>query len=348
MSQAWPLDFEPFCGQARSFLDGFRRGDAGWASRPDGEVDLYGDADAAYALWILGDLDEVAVPEREAWASRIQAAQDRDSGWFDRSLLAGHGVPHATAFATGALVLLGACPLHPLRYAESLFASRVSTDAWLDGFRWSQVWTGSHAAGAAAAVLDAPKGLSLPEDWSEALLAALDARVDPATGFWKRALHDRVLRKPTTLDLGGAAHFWWLYDRLGRSIPHPARAVAGIVRLQRRTGLWGSRIFGGRFPQGIDFDALHGLRVAWPRLSEVERRGLRGPVEAALRRYADAAHAWLLAEGSCTRLIRKTHKLVGTLDALAELDHGSRTILGSSCVATSRPLRSALTRVCWQ
>jgi hypothetical protein len=324
-----PRDFEPFLEQARAFLARFP------------EDDLYGAADAAYARWILGEL-----PADPARVERIRSFQDPATGWFDRSLLPGHGRAHATAFATGALVLQGARPAHPLRYAEALFRNRDAIDAWLDGFRWNQVWTGSHAAGAAAAVLEAPEGLSLPGGWGEALLDALDERVDPATGFWKRALHDRVLRRPTTLDLGGAAHFWWLHDRLGRRIPCAARAFAGILALQRRSGLWGSRVFGGAFPQGIDLDALNGLRLAWRGLDDGAREAGRAPLRATLERYAETAHAVLCAPAALERHFRGPHKLVGTLNALAELDLLSRTVFDEP---TTRPaLRSTLTAVCWQ
>jgi hypothetical protein len=323
--------------------------DGAFASRAGGPPDLYGAADAAYALFVLGELDTLTdAPGRDLWAERIRAYQDPETGWFDRSLLPGHGVPHATAFAVGALALLGAKPAAPLRYAEALFADRARIDAWLDGFRWSQVWTGSHAAGAAAAVIDAPDGLALRPDWGDDLLEALAARVDPATGFWKRAWHDRLVRRPTTLDLGGAAHFWWLFDRLGRPIPHAAKVCDGILGLQRATGLWGSRIFGGRFPHGIDFDALNGLRLAWNALGPDERAARRGAIGAALDRYGRAAHAWLTPPGAVARLLRAPHKLVGTLDALAELDLAGRAILGEGRRPVAPALCSALTRVAWQ
>ena len=356
------LDFTAFAAQARAFLAGFQRPprpleagglDGAFASAANGGADLYGAADAAYALWILGELEPLTDSEgRAAWAERIRQHQDPDDGWFDRALLPGHGVPHATAFATGALRLLGSAPATPLRYAERLFADRASIDDWLDGFRWTQIWTGSHAAGAAAAVIDAPDGVALPREWGATVLDALEARVDARTGLWKRASHDRVLRRPTTLDLGGAAHFWWLFDRLGRPIPSPERAIESILALQRRTGIWGSRLFGGRFPQGIDFDALHGLRIAWRSLpadlSAARREALADRIRASLDRYARAAHAWLTPAGAVARLFPAPHKLVGTLDALAELELAAHAIVGESRVGAPRPLRSALTRVSWQ
>ncbi|MDJ0787403.1 MAG: hypothetical protein QNK05_11390 [Myxococcota bacterium] len=347
-------DFEPFFVQARCFLDRFHRPsidgreaalDGSFASAAEGSADLYGAADAAYALFILGDLEERTTPEsRQRWIARIQACQDASTGWFDGPLLPGHGIPHATAFATGALVLLGGKPAHPLRYAATLFSSRPAVDAWLDGFRWNQIWTGSHAAGAAAAAFDAPAELPLPSDWITTLLDALSARVD-STGFWKRALHDRLLRRPNALDLGGAAHFWWLYDRSGRPIPHPERALDGILGLQRSNGLWGNRVFGGAFPQGLDFDALHGLRIAW---RDAGSPASRVPaLQSAISRYARVAHAMLTPAGAVERCFRAPHKLVGTLDALAELEALGRTVLGESVVGGAE-LTSALTHVSWQ
>jgi hypothetical protein len=155
-------------------------------------------------------------------------------------------------------------------------------------------------------------------------------------------------RRPTTIDLGGAAHFWWVYHHLGRPIPHPEKVVASIVALQRETGLWGTRLFNGAYPQGIDFDALNGLRLAWPQLSEEARSARRSQTVATLDRYACAADAHLNADESVERVFRTSHKLVGTLNALAELDLLYRTLTGSPKLETSTRLRSALTRVAWQ
>ncbi len=352
------LDFAPFLEQVDAFLARCRVPatapgpgtlDGAFSSRPGGVADLYGAADAAYLLWSAGMLEARTTHEdRRAWARRIQACQNPASGWFDQSLLAAHGVPHATAFATGALSLLGERPAHPLRFGETLFASRSRIDAWLDGFRWGQIWTGSHAAGAAAAALDAPWGLELPDDWGVWLLDALDDRVDPSTGLWKRARRDRILRGPTTVDLGGAAHFWWLYDRLGRAIPFPEQAFDAVLGLQRRSGLWGSRLYGGAMPQGIDFDALYGLRVAWGRCSEAFRFSRRDRLGAALDRYVRAAHAQLTPPGAVDRRFHTLHKLVGTLNALAELDALGHGLFGRRLVGAAPALRSALTQVSWQ
>jgi hypothetical protein len=88
--------------------------------------------------------------------------------------------------------------------------------------------------------------------------------------------------------------------------------------------------------------------LAWLQLSEKTRASRRSQIEEALDRYACAADAHLNSVGSVDRLFATPHKLVGTLNALAELDLLYRTLTGTPKLETSTPLRSALTRVTWQ
>lgn len=320
-----------------------------FAHRPHRPTDVYGSADLVFVLWIVGELESRTTPAgRQEWISRIQAFQDPETGYFGRGHLAGHGPAHATGFATAALRLLGAQPAYPFRWAGSLFGSRERVESWLDSLDWNVVWTGSHGAGTAAALLDAPSLATLPRGWEGWVLDGLSARVDARTGFWKRGLLDAFFRRPTTLDLGGAAHFWWLYDRLSKPIPSPRKAIEGILSLQRRTGLWGTRLFNGNFPQGIDFDALHGLRCGLKQLSGDERRSSGERIVAAIDRYADAVERHLEDAGSLARLLSTSHKVVGTLNALAEADGLYTELTGAPRFLTPRPWRSALTAVSWQ
>jgi hypothetical protein len=320
-----------------------------FSTRQGGPVDLYGSADMVFVLWTLGEIEgRTTGPGREQWASVIQSFQDPRTGRFEPGEAAVESATHATAFATAALKLLGFRPLHPHAWAEPLFASREAIRSWVDSFGWQQIWTGSHELGAAAAVIDAPEGLRLPPQWTDWTLAALTEKLDPETGLWKNGVLDLAWRRPTTIDLGGAAHFWWIYHHLGRPIPHPEKVVAAVLSLQRKTGLWGTRLFNGAYPQGIDFDALIGLRLAWSQLPEQARSERRGQILAALDRFACAAEFHLDADGSVERLFRSSHKLVGTLNALAELDLLYRTLAGRPKLDTPSRLRSALTRVAWQ
>jgi len=353
-----PVDLAPFAAQIPACLRRFHDPEHAFeerdlrgrfASRPGARPDLYGAADAVFVLWIQDELEVRTTPEgRAAWAARLQAFQDPQTGRFDPPERLGHGVAHATAFATAALRLLGHRPAHPHRWAEPLFGTPEATEAWVESLGWRQIWTGSHEAGALAAVLDAPESVALPPGWALGVLDALTRRVDPATGLWKRALHDRVLRRPIAIDLGGAAHFWWLYARCDQPIPHPERALESILALQRPTGLWGTRLFQGAHPHGLDFDALNGLRLAWRALPPDRRDARRPAVLAALDRYARAAAHHLNAEGAAARLYPTPHKLVGALHAVAELNLLHRELTGAPRAATPRPWRSALDVVTWQ
>jgi hypothetical protein len=352
------LRLDAFLAQIEPFLRRFHDPRAGYdprdlrgrfSTRAGGETDLYGSADAVYIWWILGDLESRTTgPGRREWASVIQSFQEPRSGRFAPGEAALESAMHATAFATAALELLGSSPRHPHAWAEQLFASPESIRGWVDSFDWHQIWTGSHQLGAAAAVIDAPQGIHLPREWADWTVAALTEKLDAETGLWKNGVLDLVWRRPTAIDLGGAAHFWWIYHHLGRPIPRPEKAIDSILTLQRKTGLWGTRLFNGAYPQGIDFDALNGLRLAWSQLSAETRSARRSEVVASLDRYACAAAAHLDADGSVDRLFPTPHKLVGTLNALAELDLLYTELTGEPKLETPAPLRSALTQVAWQ
>ena len=352
------VDLGLFADQVEPFLRSFHDPRHHWndtdvrgrfAHRRGGPTDLYGACDAVFLYWITGRLQASTTEAgRAEWATLIRSFQDPTSGLFLPGEGSGHGAAHATGFATAALRLLGHAPAHRFAWAPDAFGSAAAVERWLDHLGWTIVWRGSHAAGLAAAVLDAPGCADVPEPWSTWVLDGLRARVDARTGLWKRSWLDRVWRRPTTIDLGGAAHFWWLFERCAQPPPRADAAFASILRLQRPNGIWGSRLHNGAFPQGIDFDALHGLRYAWPAQAASARPALRTRALAALDRYGAACDRFLNTPGAVGRLFHTTHKLVGTANAIAE---GNRlaTALGRPPIfRTPRPWCSALTEVCWQ
>ncbi|MEM9493266.1 MAG: hypothetical protein AAGC55_29215, partial [Myxococcota bacterium] len=144
------------------------------------------------------------------------------------------------------------------------------------------------------------------------------------------------------------AHFWWLYDRLDRPIPYPEKAITGIIEVQRDTGLWGARIFNGAIPQGIDFDAVNGLRLALKAVSEDHRNAVKADIVATLDRYACVVDHHLARDGSMAELYPKIHKIVGTLNTIAEVNILYRQLTGRDRFILDRPWRSALTEVSWQ
>lgn len=256
---------------------GFRPG----APRPD----LFGTVDAVYVLAAVGALaDLTTTASRAEWAGLILDHQDPVTGWFGHDNLRGHGVEHATAYAIGALTLLevdededhlGA--VRALTAVEPLLEDPNRTARWLErmglelslrGLRrrrlgWHHVWSGSHVAGGvitAVAMTRRCHGRWWPRvdtrAWLSRTAGWLHREVDPGTGLWQKAFWNRLVRKPTLVDLGGAAHLLWAMGAAGRPVPHPEPLVRSVLGLQRPGGGF------GRVPSCLDFDAAWCLRTA--------------------------------------------------------------------------------------
>ncbi len=321
-----------------------------FSTRPGGNTDLYGSADVAYRVV---DPGRARKPHHRGGTPGVGVGDPVVPGSAHRPLRPGRGRQRERdprhRLRHGGARTAGLPPAPSPRVGRgavrqpgghSPLGRLLSVVADLDGL--SRAGSGRRADRCAARDSISRRSGPSGRCWR------LTERLDDETGFWKNGPLDGIWRRPTTIDLGGAAHFWWIYHHLGQPIPHPEKAVAGILALQRKTGLWGTRLFNGAYPQGIDFDALNGLRLAWMQLSEEARSEWRSRILAALDRYACAANAHLDAEGSVERLFQTPHKLVGTLNALAELDLLYRTIAGRPKLETPTRLRSALTRVAWQ
>lgn len=315
----------------------------------NGATDLYGSCDLVFILWITGELENKTTDQSKGeWAELIHSFQDPESGLFSRNIVAGESVTHATAFATAALRLLGSAPITPHYWAEELFRSPDAINSWLDTFYWDQIWTGSHEIGKVAAFIDFHNGINIPETWQEWIISALDARIDPVTGFWKNGILDPVLKSPTTVDLGGAAHFWWIYRHLGKPIPYSEKVINGIIDLQKDSGLWGNRIFNGAFPQGIDFDAVNGLRYAYQSLPTEAQSKVKNDIVDSLETYACAVNRFLNQPGAIHQYYRSSHKLVGTLNAMAETNQFYQELTGNPVFRLPKHWRSTLDVITWQ
>ncbi len=314
-----------------------------------GSTDLYGSCDLVYILWITDQLHEKTTEMgRREWADLIRSFQDPETGLFSKNIVAGESVTHATAFSSAALKLLDSKPQYPHYWAKKIFSSPSSIDQWLDSFNWHEIWTGSHEMGRAAALIDAPQGVQITGDWKHWLVKAMNSRIDPHSGFWKNGIGDYILRDPTTVDLGGAAHFWWIYHHLDRKIPYAEKAIEGILSLQKDSGIWGNRLFNGPFPQGIDFDAVNGYRFAYHSLSSKQQNRYRERIIDSLNIYACAVHSFLNRPGAIHEYYHSAHKLVGTLNAIAETNQLHTELTGEPIFILPKTWKSALDVVTWQ
>ncbi|MEP3032876.1 MAG: hypothetical protein ABJO67_00860, partial [Pseudoruegeria sp.] len=127
------------------------------------ETDLFGSVDMAYAAHILGVLTELTDGIHANWIETILSFQTED-GWFRAGDRQGHGVEHSTAYALGALQILGAHK-PALRKIKS-FAEEVDAkpDEKTSPFSMSildrtHFWRGSHRAGGLASIVGSVRQL---------------------------------------------------------------------------------------------------------------------------------------------------------------------------------------------
>jgi hypothetical protein len=302
--------------------------------------DLYGMIDAVYTLYTVGLLTErTNCSSREAWAEQILDCQD-EKGWFSRHNLRGHPREHATAYAIGALRLLEIEPdeqyvakIEPIEALEPILIDRdtfLRWITWLD-FRptpwdildkklgWHYIWRGSHVGGGVPAIVGMTRDLIEQwwpgqvdlDQWFTWYFEWLDAQANPKTGYWQRAFWNLVYRKPTLIDIGGAVHFFWIYEALDRPFPYPEAVIESTLKLQKDSGLYKDR------PFCIDLDGNFCLIRSYLQLSEERKSVYRDRVyDSAERNFEAIVKA--LTEKPLEDIYDDSHGLPGALAALIE------------------------------
>jgi len=301
--------------------------------------DLYGMIDAAYILYIIGKLAERTDREsRQVWAKRILACQD-EQGWFSRRNLRGHSSEHATAYAIGALKLLEVEPdehyldqVRPISSLKPLLTEYTTFTCWIRrlDFRltprdilsrklgWHYIWRGSHVGGGIAAIVGMTEhllNLWWPEvdvpQWFDWYFDWLDRHANPNSGYWQLAFWNRLVRKPTVIDMGGAVHFFWIYEALERPFPYPEAVLASTLSLQREDGLYKDH------PFCIDLDGDFCVLRAFLQLPESKQRRYQERVQQSLEAsFGGVVRA--LTDQPLEQIYADSHGLPGALAALTE------------------------------
>lgn len=309
-----------------------------YRNRP--EPDLYGMIDAVYVLFILGRLEALTDrPSRQQWANRILACQDED-GWFTRRNLRGHSREHATAYAIGALGLLATQPaetyidqIRPIPSLLPILTDEKKFHHWITHLQfrylpqdvlrknvgWHHIWRGSHIGGGIAAIIGTlshlleewwPKRVQVDE-WFSWYFDWLDAHVNPKTGMWQRAFWNWLIRKPTLIDMGGAVHFYWVYEARKRPLPYPESIMESTLAMQKDTGLYKDH------PFCIDLDGNYCVIRAYLQLDEDKQKGYRRRVyQSALDNFE--AIVTTLSRTPLDEIYDDLHGLPGALAALTE------------------------------
>lgn len=303
-------------------------------------ADLYGMVDMVYTLFTLGELPYVTDrASRAVWADKILACQDAD-GWFTLRNLRGHSREHATAYAIGALRLLALesgedylSRLKPLVAIRPLLTDRTTFERWLNvlDFRfsprsilqkklgWHYIWRGSHVGGGIPAAIGMVRqqveqwwpGQVDVAQWFEWYFEWLDAQANPTTGYWQRAFWNLFYRQPTLIDMGGAVHFFWIYDALGRPFPYPETVVKATLSLQRADGLYKDH------PFCIDLDGNFCTIRAYLQLPEAQQVYYQEQVYHSAEKNFEAI-IQALTTMPLTTIYKDSHGLPGALAALVE------------------------------
>ncbi len=304
------------------------------------DPDLYGMIDAAYILYTLGELPQVTDRKRrQLWAEAILACQD-EAGWFSKRNLRGHSQAHATAYAIGALMLLEVEPderysdrVRPFTGMLPILTDSAAFIHWIEHleFRgtlhdirtknvgWHHIWRSSHIGGGIPAALGMmrdqvtrwwPDTVVL-DDWFAMYFAWLDAHANPATGYWQRAFWNKLYRRPTLIDMGGAVHFYWVYVASDHPLPYPARIIDATLSLQKTSGLY------RQHPYCIDLDGNFCINRAYLQLDSGERARCQDAVYGAAETNFEAIVNALTTQ-PLDAIYVDSHGLPGALAALTE------------------------------
>jgi hypothetical protein len=302
--------------------------------------DLYGMVDAVYALYSLGELAAwTSKASRARWAARILSCQD-EKGWFTKGNKKGHPKEHATAYAIGALCLLEVeedeqymARLRPIDGLFPLLKDPSYVTQWLErlNFRWHlgnileknlgwhYIWRGSHIGGGIAAIIGMLEGV-LNESWGwkvdveiwfRSYFEWLDQHVNPETGYWQRSFWNSLWKRPTVIDMGGAAHFYWIYEAKRRPFPYPEAVIKSTLHLQKQNGLYKEK------PFCIDLDGNFLLIRSYRQLAQDKQEIWRDKVLSAVNRSGKAILKFLSGQ-NIEQVYPDLHYLPGAIVGLIE------------------------------
>ncbi|MHA1723884.1 MAG: hypothetical protein ACTSYC_10725 [Promethearchaeota archaeon] len=287
--------------------------------RSKNKPSLYGITDMIFNLSIPQRLEEYfsSHPDenKESWISHIQSHQNPKTGWFKEGLInyGFHFKEHSTAFAISALHLLGGRPKYSLKIANKL-NTRKKVEKWLKNSpEWGLLyWPGSHKGGGIAAAFATLGPESYPhEKFFEWYFNWLDACADPDIGFWRLSWIHRINKKRLTInELGGAVHYYWMYEYMGHPFPHPEKIIDATLSLQNEHGLWD-----GDVSYCIDLDAIFCLLRSCRQAGGYRKED----IQEAVKKYLRYVIPTLNDKRFLFEQYTSAHKLTGCLEAIAEI-----------------------------
>lgn len=316
-------DFEPLLEFLFEWIKKFRldENSAQFRVKMDkNEPSLYGICDMVYNLVITKKLktymNQFPKVKTEDWITEIQSYQDPKTGWFREGKFNYnfHFKEHSTAFAVAALDLLRAKPRHAFKIAEKL-DSKKKVEKWLKKTpEWGLLyWPGSHRGGGIGAIF-----ATLGEKWYPHkkffswYFNWLDKHADPDVGFWRIGwIHKLKRDRLTKNELGGAVHYFWIYEFLDHPIPFPERVIDATLTLQNKWGTWDEL-----YSYCIDLDALFCLTRCCKQTDGYRK----DDIKMAILKYLDYIVEKINKRDFFFKNYQSAHTLTGFLSAIAEIN----------------------------
>jgi hypothetical protein len=118
------------------------------------------------------------------------------------------------------------------------------------------------------------------------------------------------MKRLTKHELGGAVHYYWIYEFMKRSIPYPKKIIDSTLQLQNEFGLWDNRV-----SYCIDLDAIFCLLRCGGHVDDYRKED----VKEAIIKYLDYTIPCLNDKMFLYNQYISTHKLTGCLGAIAEI-----------------------------
>jgi hypothetical protein len=271
-----------------------------------------------FNLFIPNKLEEYLSSQNdislEKWIEWIQSFQDPKTGWFKELgfNFGFHFKEHSTAFAVSALKLLGDEPKYNLKIKERL-KSKKKVERWLKRVpEWGLLyWPGSHRGGGVASVFATLGDESYPnEKFFDWYFDWLDKNADPQVGFWRLGWNHKIRKRLTKHELGGAIHYYWIYEYLNHPIPFPEKVIDSTLKLQNNLGLWDKDV-----SYCIDLDAVFSILRCLKQTGGYREED----INFALKKYLDYTVPSLNNKRFFFNRYDNTHKLTGCLGAIAEI-----------------------------
>ena len=290
-------------------------------------------------MFIIGKLAEYTTRNsRKEWAKKIKSCQG-DDGWFTKKNYRKHSKEHATAYSVGALKLLEIdsdefyCKtIDPIIDLLEFIKDERKTSVLMEkmGFKltinnlsanlgWHYIWKSSHLAGGIAASIfmlkDEIGNWSNSNydinQWFKQWFDWLDERINPKTGLWQRAFWNKLYKKPTLIDMGGAVHFLWIYSAFNKNFSYKMNLINSVLSIQKDNGLYKKQ------PFCIDFDANFCLVRSFDQLNLSNQMAISSKIEESLNKNSNKIIK-ILSTVIFNEIYNDTHGLPGALAALVE------------------------------